>query len=97
MSRTDEKALGSAPVESTIKLFNKRVKGTEKFWRPSTLEAVLHVRAAQLCQDHRDECQWARPLPCRAARTPLRQAASRASPVMHPYNKYPTQGLPDNA
>lgn len=68
--------ISSAPVESTIKQFNKRVKGTEKFWRPSALEAVLQVRAAQLCLDNRDECQWASPRPYRAARhAPLPQAA----------------------
>ncbi len=55
-------------MESTIKQFNKRVKGTEKFWNPSALEAVLQVRAAQLSQDNRDECQWAAPRPYRAAR-----------------------------
>lgn len=68
--------ISSAPVESTIKQFNKRVKGTEKFWNPSALEAMLQVRAAQLCQDDRDERQWNMPRPYRAARhTPLREAA----------------------
>jgi hypothetical protein len=64
--------ISSAPVESTIKQFNKRVKGTEKFWCPGTLEAILQIRAAQLCQDQRDERQWAMPRLYRAARhTPL--------------------------
>jgi hypothetical protein len=66
----------SAPIESTIKQFNKRVKGTEKFWRPSAVEAVLQVRAAQLSQDGREDRLWATPRPSRAARhKPLRQAA----------------------
>lgn len=39
----------SCLVESLIKEFNRRVKGTEKFWsRPDGAEAILHVRAALL-------------------------------------------------
>jgi hypothetical protein len=60
--------ISSAPIESTIKQFNKRVKGTEKFWRPSAADAVLQVRAAQLCQDGREGRLWATPRPYRAAR-----------------------------
>ena len=68
--------ISSAPVESVIKQFNKRVKGTEKFWRPSAVEAVLQVRAAQLSQDCREDRLWAMPRPYRAARhQPLRPAA----------------------
>lgn len=68
--------ISSAPVESTIKQFNKRVKGTEKFWRPSAVEAVLQVLAAQLSRDSREDRLWAMPRPYRAARhKPLRPAA----------------------
>jgi hypothetical protein len=68
--------VSSAPVESTIKQFNKRVKGTEKFWRPKAAEAVLQVRAAQLSGDAREDRLWATPRPLRAARyKPLRSAA----------------------
>ena len=66
--------ISSAPVESTIKQFNKRVKGTEKFWRKGALEAILQVRAAQLCEDGRTERLWAMPRPYRAAR-PSKRAA----------------------
>jgi hypothetical protein len=45
----------SAPVESLIKQFNHRVKGTEKFWLRGGAEAVLQVRAAYLSDDGRDE------------------------------------------
>jgi hypothetical protein len=39
----------SCLVESLIKEFNRRVKGTEKFWnRPAGAEAILQVRAALL-------------------------------------------------
>jgi hypothetical protein len=55
--------ISSAPVESVIKQFNKRVKGTEKFWRPSALEAVLQIRAAQLSEDGREDRLWATPRP----------------------------------
>jgi len=68
--------ISSAPIESTIKQFNRRVKGTEKFWRPSAVEAVLQVRAAQLCQDGRENRLWATSRPYRAARfKPIPRAA----------------------
>jgi hypothetical protein len=39
----------SCLVESLIKEFNRRVKGTEKFWnRPEGAEAILQIRAALL-------------------------------------------------
>jgi len=40
-------------VESLIKQFNHRVKGTEKFWTESGAELVLQVRAAYLSVDDR--------------------------------------------
>lgn len=44
----------SAPMESLIKQINARVKGTEMFWdNPAGAEAILHVRAAALCDDGR--------------------------------------------
>jgi hypothetical protein len=44
----------SAAVESLIKEFNYRVKGTEKFWNdPEGAEAILQVRAAALSEDDR--------------------------------------------
>ncbi|MBU0616703.1 MAG: hypothetical protein KKI02_03200 [Planctomycetes bacterium] len=45
----------SAAVESLIKQFNQRVKGTEKFWLTGGAEAVLQVRAAYLSDDGRGE------------------------------------------
>jgi len=55
--------ISSAPIESVVKQFNRRVKGTEKFWLRSGAEAVLQVRAAYLSQDGRVERLWARPRP----------------------------------
>ena len=43
----------SALIESLIKQFNQRVKGSEKFWTEPGAEAVLQVRAAYLCDDDR--------------------------------------------
>jgi hypothetical protein len=40
-------------VESTVKVFNRRVKGSEKFWSEAGGEAVLQLRAAFLSEDGR--------------------------------------------
>lgn len=55
--------ISSAPVESLIKQFNRRVKGTEKFWLEKGVEAVLQVRAAYLSEDGRAERYWSMPRP----------------------------------
>jgi hypothetical protein len=43
----------SSHVESTVKRFNRRVKGTEKSWGETGAEAILQLRAAYLCEDGR--------------------------------------------
>ena len=43
----------SSHVESTVKLFNRRVKGSEKFWGETGAEAILQLRAAFLSEDDR--------------------------------------------
>jgi hypothetical protein len=51
-------------VESTVKVFNRRVKGSEKFWSESGAEAMLQVRAAFLSEDGRlDRHMKERPCP----------------------------------
>ena len=45
----------SGLVESLIKQFNYRVKGTEKSWEPTKAESILQVRAAVLSEDERFE------------------------------------------
>jgi hypothetical protein len=50
--------ISSAPVESLIKQFNQRVKGTEKFWQRNRLEAMLQSRAAHLSEDGRAQKFW---------------------------------------
>jgi hypothetical protein len=59
--------ISSAPVESTIKQLNRRVKSTEKFWLQSGAEAVLQIRAAHLSGDDRVDRYWSRPRPHRRA------------------------------
>jgi hypothetical protein len=41
----------SSHVESTVKLFNRRVKGSEKFWGATGAEAILQVQAVFLSED----------------------------------------------
>ena len=46
--------VSSSMVESLVKEFNYRVKGTEKFWdNPEGAEAILQLRAAKLSDDDR--------------------------------------------
>jgi hypothetical protein len=40
-------------VESAVKIFNRRVKGSEKFWSEAGAEAILQLRAAFLSEDGR--------------------------------------------
>jgi hypothetical protein len=51
----------SAPVESTIKQINRRIKGSEKFWLVEGAEAMLQLRAAQISDDGRWLRNWHRP------------------------------------
>jgi hypothetical protein len=67
----------SAPVESTIKQINRRVKGTEKFWLSGGAEAILQLRAAYLSEDDRASTYWSRPRPyARAAGSGRLKAAA---------------------
>lgn len=66
----------STLVESKIKQFNARVKGTDKFWIGGGAEAILQSRAAFLSQDNRDVAHYgARPL-ARAAGAGRRRGAA---------------------
>jgi hypothetical protein len=53
--------ISSAPVESTIKRMNRRIKGSEKFGLTEGAEAVAQVRAAYLSEDDRVDRYWSRP------------------------------------
>lgn len=50
--------IGSGNVEAAIKQFNKRVKGTDQFWRPKGAESMLCLRAYWLAQDDRWKHYW---------------------------------------
>jgi hypothetical protein len=69
--------ISSAPVESTIKQINRRMKSTEKFWLQDGAEAMVQLRAAYLSEDGRWEKYWARPRKHRraAGRARLARAA----------------------
>lgn len=52
--------LTSCHVESTVKLFNRRVKGTEKFWSEEGAEAILQLRSDYLSETEPLREFWAR-------------------------------------
>jgi len=51
--------IGSGVTESAVKLFNKRVKGTEQFWSVAGVESIMALRALWLSQDDRWVHHWA--------------------------------------
>lgn len=50
--------IGSGVTEAGVKQFNKRVKGSEQFWRDQGIEAILALRALWLSQDDRWHRYW---------------------------------------
>jgi hypothetical protein len=52
--------LTSSHMESTVKQLNQRIKGTEKFWRQDSGEAVLQLRADTLSDSQPMERFWQR-------------------------------------
>ena len=48
----------SSHIESTIKLINVRVKGTEKFWKKETGESMLQLRADDLSDSKPMDLFW---------------------------------------
>jgi hypothetical protein len=48
----------SSQMESTVKQFNRRVKGTEKFWSEEGAEALLQLRADYLSETEPMEKFW---------------------------------------
>lgn len=51
--------IGSGNTEAGVKQFNKRIKGTEQFWREQSLEPILALRGMWLSQDQRWDRYWA--------------------------------------
>jgi hypothetical protein len=52
--------LTSCHVESMVKLFNRRVKGTEKFWSETGAEAILQLRGDYLSENEPLQEFWER-------------------------------------
>lgn len=50
--------IGSGSIESAVKLFGKRIKGTEKQWGDKGAEAILHLYSFLLSEDNRWEKLW---------------------------------------
>ena len=77
----------STLMESLVKEFNLRVKGTEKFWNdPHGAEAILTVRAALLSEDGRFNEFFATRRGCvyRRRETQKRQQQAQAQPATAP-------------
>jgi hypothetical protein len=58
--RTQGLPIVSSYVESAVKQFNYRVKGTEKFWREQGAEEILQLRADYLSDDQPMHDFWLR-------------------------------------
>jgi hypothetical protein len=50
--------IGSGITESGVKLFGKRVKGTEQFWNVTGAEAILALRSKWLSEDEESKHDW---------------------------------------
>ena len=50
--------IGSGITESGVKLFGKRVKGTEQFWSVEGAEAILALRSKWLSEDEESSYYW---------------------------------------
>lgn len=65
----------SSYVESAVKQFNQRVKGTEKFWSEEGAEAVLQLRADHLSDDQPLQRFWEARQHKQTGQRPYRKAA----------------------
>jgi hypothetical protein len=50
--------IGSGITESGVKLFGKRVKGTEQFWNVTGAETILALRSKWLSEDEQSKYYW---------------------------------------
>jgi hypothetical protein len=58
--RRDGLPITSSHIESTVKLINRRIKGSEKFWLKTASECVLQLRADHLCDSKPLQSFWLR-------------------------------------
>jgi hypothetical protein len=59
--------IGSGITESGVKVFGKRVKGTEQFWSVEGAEAILALRSKWLSEDEESQHYWLGVPPVKAA------------------------------
>ena len=62
-------------MESAVKQFNQRLKGTEKFWSEEGAEAMLQLRADYLSDDKPLEAFWQRRQAQQTGQRPHRRVA----------------------
>jgi hypothetical protein len=67
--------ISSSYVESAVKQFNARVKGTEKFWTEEGAEQMLQLRADVLSDDQPLDAFWERRQSATTGQRPYRRAA----------------------
>ena len=65
----------SSYVESAVKQFNQRVKGTEKFWSEEGAEALLQLRADHLSDHNPLDRFWRDRQETQTGQRPYRMAA----------------------
>lgn len=65
----------SSYVESAVKQFNQRVKGTEKFWSEGGVEAMLQLRADHLSDEQPLQAFWQARQNKQTGQRPYRKAA----------------------
>ena len=65
----------SSYVESAVKQFNQRVKGTEKFWTEKGAEALLQLRADHLSDEQPLQSFWQARQNKQTGQRPYRKAA----------------------
>jgi hypothetical protein len=63
----------SSHMESTVKMFNYRLKGTEKFWSEKGAEAMLQLRADHLSETEPLEAFWEKRQETATGRRPYRR------------------------
>ena len=73
--RRDGLPITSTHVESTVKLINRRVKGSEKFWSEDGAEAILQLRADHLSDHQPLDDFWERRQNAATGLRPYRRAS----------------------
>ena len=71
----------SAHMESTVKEINRRIKGTEKFWKEGNAEAILELKANTLCDSDPIAKFWKKR---QKTRTGFRSCVGRRTPKPTP-------------